>query len=84
MKDTCFVGFSRTVVCGVHVPPGIALSRVRQSDGLPAQPGDKRVVLEALRPGTRADRRRDGARSANQQPARPTPAVAEGIVGGLY
>lgn len=35
-----------------RVPPGVRLVRVQADTGLPAQPGDRRVILEAFRPGT--------------------------------
>ncbi len=35
-----------------RVPPGIRLVRVNATTGLPAAPGDKRVILEAFKPGT--------------------------------
>ena len=35
-----------------RVPPGIRLVRVNAATGLPAAPGDKRVILEAFKPGT--------------------------------
>ncbi len=35
-----------------RVPPGVRLVRVQADTGLPAQPGDRGVILEAFRPGT--------------------------------
>ena len=35
-----------------HIPPGLRMVRVRGSDGLPAQPGDVGVILEAFKAGT--------------------------------
>ena len=35
-----------------RVPPGISLVRVNKATGLPAEPGDARVILEAFKPGT--------------------------------
>jgi len=35
-----------------RVPPGIRLVRVDPETGLPTQPGDRRAILEAFRPGT--------------------------------
>ncbi len=35
-----------------RIPPGIQLVRIAGNTGLPAQPGDLRVVLEAFKPGT--------------------------------
>src|SRR3990172_4265732 len=35
-----------------HIPPGLRMVRVRGSDGLPAQPGDEGVILEAFKAGT--------------------------------
>jgi penicillin-binding protein 1A len=73
-----------------HVPPGIAMVRVRQSDGLLAQPGDRRVVLEPFKLGTvpvAADMVLDAAnqKPAKSAPARPVdPALAEADLGGLY
>ena len=34
-----------------RIPPGIRLVRVNATTGLPARPGDKRVILEAFKPG---------------------------------
>lgn len=35
-----------------RVAPGIRLVRINADTGLPARPGDKRVILEAFKPGT--------------------------------
>jgi len=35
-----------------RVPQGVRLVRVNAETGLPARPGDKRVILEAFKPGT--------------------------------
>ncbi|MGE4063956.1 MAG: penicillin-binding protein 1A [Rhodospirillaceae bacterium] len=35
-----------------RVPPGVNLVRVNKATGLPAEPGDARVILEAFKPGT--------------------------------
>ncbi|MBI4184693.1 MAG: penicillin-binding protein 1A [Proteobacteria bacterium] len=35
-----------------RIPPGVRLVRVDAESGLPAQPGDRNVLLEAFRPGT--------------------------------
>ena len=73
-----------------HVPAGIAMVRVRQSDGLLAQPGDRRVVLEPFKLGTMpvaADLVLDAGnqKPAKSAPARPVdPALAEAFLGGLY
>ena len=40
-----------------RVPPGVMLVRVDHSDGLPASPGDKNVILEAFKPGTEPTKR---------------------------
>ena len=34
-----------------RIPPGIRLVRVNATTGLPTRPGDKRVILEAFKPG---------------------------------
>ena len=35
-----------------RIPAGVRLVRVNASSGLPAQPGDKPIILEAFKPGT--------------------------------
>ncbi len=35
-----------------RIPPGIQLVRIASATGLPAAPGDRKVVLEAFKPGT--------------------------------
>ncbi len=35
-----------------RIPPGLTMVRVRESDGLPAQPGDRNVIWEPFKPGT--------------------------------
>jgi penicillin-binding protein 1A len=35
-----------------RIPPGLTMVRVRESDGLPAQPGDKGVIWQPFKPGT--------------------------------
>lgn len=35
-----------------RIPPGLTMVRVRESDGLPAQRGDRHVIWEPFKPGT--------------------------------
>jgi penicillin-binding protein 1A len=35
-----------------RIPPGVRLVRVDAESGQPARPGDRKVILEAFRPGT--------------------------------
>ena len=35
-----------------RIPPGLQLVRIAGNTGMPAEPGDERVVLEAFKPGT--------------------------------
>ena len=67
-----------------RVPTGIRLVRVNAVTGLPAAPGDKRVILEAFKPGTEPLLRED-ARSVID--GNTLNAVADSPVagpGGLY
>lgn len=67
-----------------RVPPGISLVRVNKATGLPAEPGDARVILEAFKTGTspldqttiesESDLLVEGPTNSPQQPA----------AGGLY
>ena len=62
-----------------RIPPGIRLVRVNSVTGRPARPGDKRVILEAFKPGTIPTGRQsvlDGSESATTTPVAGT--------GGLY
>lgn len=43
---------SDTPAIPFRIPPGIRLVRVNPSNGLPARPGEKRIILEAFKPGT--------------------------------
>ena len=62
-----------------RIPPGIRLVRVNSVTGQPARPGDKRVILEAFKPGTVPKGRQmvlDGSETAVSTPVAGT--------GGLY
>ncbi len=62
-----------------RIPPGIRLVRVNSVTGQPARPGDKRVILEAFKPGTIPSGRQevlDGSETAATAPVAGT--------GGLY
>ena len=65
-----------------RIPPGIRLVRVDAQSGLPARPGQKKVILEAFKPGTvptgvaKVLEGLDGASGGAPAPARGT--------GGLY
>ncbi|MBT4940845.1 MAG: penicillin-binding protein 1A [Rhodospirillaceae bacterium] len=63
-----------------RIPPGIRLVRVEANTGRPARPGDRRVILEAFKPGTVPTGQvqvLDGSEET------PTSAPTEGT-GGLY
>jgi penicillin-binding protein 1A len=71
-----------------RVPPGVRLVRVNQDTGVPAGPGDTRVILEAFKPGTVPDRSStqtvyDGSDSGGASPGM-RPADASVGTGGLY
>jgi penicillin-binding protein 1A len=62
-----------------RIPSGIRLVRVNSVTGQPARPGDKRVILEAFKPGTVPKGRQmviDGSETAVSTPVAGT--------GGLY
>lgn len=65
-----------------RIPPGIRLVRVNPSTGLLATPQDRRVILEAFKPGTEPGGRRevlDGSETVVQTGAGPQTGT-----GGLY
>ena len=65
-----------------RVPPGIRLVRVEATTGLPARPGDTKVIFEAFKPGSEPSRERavlDGSQAATAPGMTP----GEGT-GGLY
>ncbi len=73
-----------------RIPAGIRLVRVNAETGLPANPGDRKVILEAFRPGTEPVNRErsvlgeEAPGGAEQIPGDGvTEPVAEGT-GGLY
>ncbi len=66
-----------------RVPPGVLLVRVNAKTGLPARPGDKRVILEAFRPGTEP-RGPSAVLDGSQYPAGGTAAQPAQASGGLY
>ncbi|MEQ1889516.1 MAG: penicillin-binding protein 1A [Alphaproteobacteria bacterium] len=73
-----------------RIPAGIRLVRVNTETGLPANPGDRKVILEAFRPGTEPKNRvrsvlgTGGPGSVEETPGdNSTEPVAEGT-GGLY
>jgi len=73
-----------------RIPAGIRLVRVNAETGLPAMPGDRKVILEAFRPGTEPKSRArsvlgtDTPGSVEETPgAINTEPVGEGS-GGLY
>ena len=65
-----------------RVPPGIRLVRVEATTGLPARPGDTKIIFEAFKPGTEPSGKRavlDGSQAATAPGMTP----GEGT-GGLY
>jgi penicillin-binding protein 1A len=59
-----------------RIPPGIRLVRVNAQTGLLAKPGDRRVILEAFKPGSEPKGREGivrgrGAAVGSQEPATP-------------
>jgi penicillin-binding protein 1A len=63
-----------------RIPPGIRLVRVDASTGRPARPGDRRVILEAFKPGTLPNGQTQVLDGSEQT---PTSAPTVGT-GGLY
>ncbi|PCJ58523.1 MAG: penicillin-binding protein [Rhodospirillaceae bacterium] len=64
-----------------RIPPGIQLVRVNAQTGLPARAGDRKVILEAFKPGTEPKERApvlDGTGGVG------TPVVPTDGTGGLY
>ncbi len=64
-----------------RIPPGIQLVRVNAQTGLPARPGDRKVILEAFKPGTEPKGRGpvlDGSTGVT------APTVPTDGTGGLY
>ncbi|MHA1597116.1 MAG: penicillin-binding protein 1A [Alphaproteobacteria bacterium] len=51
-KDFMAAALSGTPATPFRIPPGIRLVRVNAVSGRPARSGDKRVILEAFKPGT--------------------------------
>ncbi|MDA0703379.1 MAG: penicillin-binding protein 1A [Proteobacteria bacterium] len=71
-----------------RVPPGVRLVRVNRDTGVPAGPGDTRVILEAFKPGTVPEPGStqtvyDGSDSGGSAPGM-RPADASVGTGGLY
>jgi penicillin-binding protein 1A len=74
LKDAAAIPF--------RIPPGIRLVRVNATTGLPAKPGDKKIIFEAFKPGTEPAGERivlDGSEGA----AAPGTTPGQGT-GGLY
>jgi penicillin-binding protein 1A len=51
-RDFMAQALARQPAIPFRIPPGIELVRIAGATGLPAMPGDRRVVLEAFKPGT--------------------------------
>ena len=64
-----------------RIPAGIRLVRVSAATGLPAQPGDSRVILEAFKPGSEPSRQ-GAVLDGSQGLVRSGPASSG--TGGLY
>ena len=83
-----FKAFMREALAGeavvpFRIPPGIRLVRINAETGLLARPGDKRVYLEAFKPGTEPAREQvliDGGST----PLSRDSGGAERSTGGLY
>ncbi len=73
-----------------RIPPGIRLARVNAETGLPANPGDSKVILEAFRPGTEPKNRvqpvlgTDAPDSTRTGPEATGAEPVAGGTGGLY
>jgi len=68
-----------------RIPAGIRLVRVNQSNGLPAKPGDKNIVLEAFKDGTVPQVRAAVIGSdLNSPTVRSRPDGRQPSAGGLY
>jgi len=73
-----------------RIPPGLNMVRVREADGLPAQPGDRNVIWEPFKPGTVPQARGpvidgsgvESSGTSESSPAVPT-STSEGT-GGIY
>ena len=59
-----------------RIPPGIRLVRVSAESGLPAQPGERNVVLEAFKAGTEPTRDRMQVLDGSDNDELPVGAVA--------
>jgi penicillin-binding protein 1A len=90
-----FIDFMQHALEGVpgipfRIPPGLTMVRVRLTDGLPAQPGDRNVSLEPFKPGTIPEARGpvlDGSESPNAEGASfrvPGSGSASEGTGGIY
>jgi penicillin-binding protein 1A len=64
-----------------RVPRGLMMVRVNANSGQPAQAGDKRVILEAFKPGSQPGAR--GAKAGTARGLKPKTAPEAGT-GGLY
>ena len=64
----------------LRIPTGIRLVRVDSVTGRPARPGDKRVILEAFKPGTAPTGESEVLDGSEET---PTSAPSVGT-GGLY
>lgn len=73
-----------------RIPPGIRLMRVNAETGLPANPGDRKVILEAFRPGTEPKDRAqpvlgtEGSGGVSAEPEKTSAEPVAGGTGGLY
>ncbi len=81
-RDFMMEALAREPSIPFRVPPGIRLVRVNARTGLPAEAGDRRVILEAFKPGTEPTGQQsvlDGSGAVASNAAEPRSGT-----GGLY
>ena len=67
-----------------RIPAGVRLVRINATSGLPAQPGDKLIILEAFRPGTEPNAREREVLDGIEGYVAANGARLGGGTGGLY
>jgi penicillin-binding protein 1A len=67
-----------------RVPPGVSLVRVEHDSGRPAQPGDRRVILEAFKTGTSPETQTTIVGQSDEDDAMGITLPNQPSAGGLY
>jgi len=67
-----------------RVPPGVSLVRVEHDSGRPAQPGDRRVILEAFKTGTSPESQVTILGQSEEDPEAGLTLPNQPAAGGLY